>query len=433
SNFNLLSYKDLKENSPILPIFDKSEARYYFVDNINDKFIILTDFDAPNKKVVLVDPLNPAKDNWKVLIPESENVINDVTFVGGRIFVSYLKDANSQVIVFDEKGEKLHEIELPALGKAYGFSGNRDDDELFYTFTSFTYPPTIFRYDIENNTSELFRKSNVKFDIEAYETKQIFYKSKDNTEVPLFIVHKKGLQLDGNNPTVLYAYGGFNISMKPSFRLSIIPILENDGVYAMACLRGGSEYGEEWHKAGMLDKKQNVFDDFIAAAEYLISNNYTSKEKLAVMGASNGGLLVGAVINQRPDLFKVAIPEVGVMDMLRYHKFTIGWAWVSEYGSSEDSAQFNYLYKYSPIHNIKKGTHYPATIITTADHDDRVFPAHSFKYAATLQEKHVGENPVLIRIETKVGHGAGTSTSKTIDLYSDLWSFFFYNIDVKPY
>lgn len=434
ANNNLLAYSKLNGEEPkIKLIFDKSEAQYDFIDNIGDKFLILTDYEAPNLKLVLVDPENPEKENWQTVLPETKNVIYSVSSAGGRLIVTYLKDANSKVVVYDINGKKLHDVELPGIGTARGFDGKKNDKEVFYTFTSFTYPPTIYKYDIEKNESVLFRKPKVKFNSDDYVTKQVFYKSKDGTKIPLFIVHKKGLELNGDNPTLLYAYGGFNISMRPSFRLTMLPLLENGGIYAMACLRGGGEYGDKWHKAGMLDKKQNVFDDFISAAEYLIDEKYTSNKKLAIFGGSNGGLLVGAVTNQRPDLFRVSIAAVGVMDMLRFHKFTIGWAWVPEYGSSEKEEQFKYLIKYSPLHNIKSSVEYPAMLITTADHDDRVFPAHSFKYAATLQEKYKGENPVIIRIETKVGHGAGTSTSKTIDLYSDMLSFMFYNMGLTMY
>ena len=429
---NLLYYKDLNSDMPITPVFTKFEAEYGLIDNIGDKFLISTNYQAPNNKLILVDPKNPAKENWKIIIPESKEVMQSVSLVGEKLFVTYLKDATSKVSVFDTNGKYLYDVKLPGVGTCSGFGGKKNDYETFYTFTSFTYPPTIYKYDIKNNKSELFRKAEVKFDPKGYETKEVFYKSKDGTKVPLFIVHKKGLKLNGNNPTLLYAYGGFNISQQPGFSVARIPLLENGVVYALACLRGGSEYGEEWHKAGMFEKKQNVFDDFIAAAEYLIKSKYTSPSKLAVQGGSNGGLLIGAVINQRPDLFKVAFPQVGVMDMLRFHKFTIGWAWVSEYGSSDNPDQFKYLIKYSPLHNIKKGVTYPATMVTTADHDDRVFPAHSFKYIATLQEMNDGKNPTLIRIETKVGHGAGTSTSKSIDLVTDLYSFMFYNMGLTP-
>jgi len=431
SSYNLLWYKNLSANSSIIKLIDNFEAEYNFIDNIDDKFLVLTNYQAPNNKLILIDLKNPSKENWKTIIPESKNVIQNVSRIGGKLIVTYLQDASSKVSVYTESGNYLYDIKLPTLGTVLGFSGKNNDTETFYTFTSFTYPPTIYRYDVKNNKSTLFKKSNIKFNMEDYETKQIFYESKDGTKIPLFIVHKKGLKLNGDNPTLLYAYGGFNISQQPTFSIPRIPLLENNFVFALACLRGGNEYGEEWHKAGMLSNKQNVFDDFIAAAEWLIKNKYTSPEKLAIQGASNGGLLIGAVINQRPELFKVAFPMVGVMDMLRFHKFTIGWAWVSEYGSSDNPEQFEYLLKYSPLHNIKN-VEYPATLVTTADHDDRVFPAHSFKYIATLQEKNTGKNPTLIRIETKVGHGTGTSTSKSIELYTDLWSFMFFNLGINP-
>ncbi len=432
SSNNLLYYKDLANDGEIVKLIDSAEAEYNVIDNIDDKFLVKTNLEAPNGKLILIDLKNSARENWRTIIPESKDVMQSVSLTGGKLIVTYLHDANNKVSVYDVDGKYVHDVQLPALGTVSGFFGKKEDNETFYTFTSFTYPPTIYKYDIANNKSELFRKSDVKFDMDGFETKQIFYESKDGTKIPLFLVYKKGLQLDGNNPTLLYAYGGFNISMQPGFSVTRIPLLENGVVYAMACLRGGNEYGEEWHKAGMLEKKQNVFDDFISAGEWLINNKYTNKEKLAVQGGSNGGLLIGVVINQRPDLFKVAFPMVGVMDMLRFHKFTIGWAWVPEYGSSDYPDQFKYLIKYSPLHNIKKGVDYPATLITTADHDDRVFPAHSFKYAATLQEMNNGKNPTLIRIETKVGHGAGTSTSKSIELYTDLWSFMFYNMGINP-
>ncbi len=432
SSYNGIMYKNLAMNGEIKWLFDKFDAEYNVIDNINDKFLVQTDLNAPNRKIVLVDPENPSNEKWVTLIPESKDVMQGISVIGGKIIITYLKDVNSKVSVFDTSGKYLYDVELPTVGSVGGFGGDKEDTETFYTFTSFTYPPTIYKYDVTKNRSELFRKSDVKFEMNDFETKQIFYESKDGTKVPLFIVHKKGLKLDGNNPTLLYAYGGFNISMQPGFSVARIPLLENGAVYAMACLRGGNEYGEEWHKAGMLEKKQNVFDDFIAAAEWLIKNKYTSPEKLAVQGGSNGGLLVGAVINQRPDLFKVAFPQVGVMDMLRFHKFTIGWAWVPEYGTSDNPDHFKFLYAYSPLHNIKPVKNYPATLVTTADHDDRVVPAHSFKYTATLQENNKGMNPTLIRIETKVGHGAGTSTSKSIELSADLMAFMFYNMGINP-
>lgn len=432
SSKNMLWYKNLEENSEIIKISETPDASYDFVENMGYLFYITTNLGAPNNKVVLVDSKNPNKNNWKVIIPESKDVIQAVSLLDNKLFVRYLKDATNVVSVFNLEGKFLYNVELPSIGTVSGFGGKKEDSETFFTFTSFTYPPTIFKYNVKENKSELFRKSDVKFIPENYETKQIFYESKDGTKIPLFIVHKKGLKLDGNNPTLLYAYGGFNISMQPGFSVARIPLLDNGFVYAMACLRGGGEYGEEWHKAGMLDKKQNVFDDFIYAAEYLINNKYTNSQKLAIQGGSNGGLLVGAVINQRPELYKVAFPQVGVMDMLRFHKFTIGWAWVPEYGSSDNPEQFSYLIKYSPLHNIKKDVIYPATMVTTADHDDRVFPAHSFKYTAALQEKVSSKNPALVRIETKVGHGAGTSTSKTIELLTDMYSFMYHNLGINP-
>ncbi len=433
SNNNLLAFQNLQTKSKIKMIFNKLEAQYSFVDDNNGKFLILTNFKAPDFKVVLIDPLHPQKKNWKTIIPESKNVINNVSSVGGKLIVSYLKDANTKVTVFTLNGKKLYDVKLPGIGTASGFTGHKNDKEVFYTFTTFTVPPTIYRYNIAENKSVLFRKSDLKFDINNYMTKEVFYKSKDGTRVPLFIVYKKGLKLNGENPTMLYGYGGFDISMRPAFRLSILPLLENGGVYAMACLRGGGEYGEKWHKAGMLGNKQNVFNDFIWAAKYLIAHKYTSPKRLAIYGASNGGLLIGAVTNQRPDLFRVAIPEMGVLDMLRFQKFTIGWAWVSEYGSSANKKQFEYLYKYSPLQNIRSGINYPAVLVITADHDDRVFPAHSFKYTATLQAKYKGKNPVLIKIETNVGHGTGTNTTKAINIYSDILSFMFYNMGLSMY
>jgi len=432
SDYNLVYYKNLEKDSPVTLVIDKPIGHFIFVDETGGKFLFVTDYEAPNYKLVLIDPQKPQKEYWETIIPESSDKMDYVSYVAGRLIAPYLKDANTKVSVFDVKGKKLYDVQLPGLGTARGFYGKRKDNEVFYTFSSFTSPPAIYRYNIKENRSELFRKANVKFNPEAYETWQVFYESKDKTRVPLFIVHKKGLQMNGQNPTMLYGYGGFNAAIRPGFRITIIPLLDNGGVYAAACLRGGDEYGEKWHRAGMLEKKQNVFDDFIAAAEYLVRTGYTNPQKLAIMGSSNGGLLVGAVMNQRPDLFKVAIPDVGVMDMLRFHKFTIGWAWVGEYGSSDNPEQFKFLYPYSPLHNIKAGVEYPATLVNTADHDDRVFPAHSFKYIATLQEKYQGKNPVLIRIETQVGHGAGTATSKAIQLYTDFYSFMFYNMNIKP-
>ncbi len=429
---DLLYYKNLEKDTPVTPIVGEDLAHFEIIGVYKDQLMIHTDYQAPNYQLILIDPEKKEKENWKTLIPESKYKIEDVDYVGGKLIVAYLKDVTSQASVFDLEGKKLHDIELPGIGTASGFSGDPEVTEVFYSFTSFNFPRTVYRYTIAENKSEVFRKPKIKFDPEKYVTRQVFYESKDKTKVPLFIVHKKDIELDGQHTAVLYAYGGFNVSMKPGFRLSILPLLENGGVYALACLRGGGEYGEKWHKAGMLEKRQNVFDDYIAAAEYLIKEKYTSPERLAIHGGSNGGLLVGAVMNQRPDLFKVAIPQVGVMDMLRYHKWTIGWAWTPEYGSADNPEHFKFLLAYSPVHNLKKGVNYPATLVTTADHDDRVFPAHSFKYIATLQEKHQGPNPVLVRIETQTGHSAGTATSKTIEEYTDIYSFIFFNTGVTP-
>ncbi|HEX7904789.1 MAG TPA: prolyl oligopeptidase family serine peptidase [Chitinophagaceae bacterium] len=423
-------YKDLKDPAQkdfklLIPGFATEPN---IVDNIGGKLLLLTNDGAPNYKLVLVDPENPAKENWKEIIPEKKEVLQNVTTGGGFLFASYLKDASTKVYQHDYTGKLVRAIELPGIGTAGGFGGKKKDKEFFYTFTSFNYPPTIFRYDIASGNSSVFRKTETKFDPASFETKQLFFTSKDGTKVPMFVTYKKGLQLDGNNPVLLYGYGGFNIPMTPGFSISNAFFMEQGGVYAQVNLRGGSEYGEEWHKAGMLQNKQNVFDDFIGAAEYLIKEKYTNSQKLAIRGGSNGGLLVGAAMTQRPDLFKVAIPQVGVMDMLRYHKFTIGYAWAVEYGSSDKKEDFEYLYKYSPVHNLKPGVSYPATIVTTADHDDRVVPAHSFKYAATLQAAQAGTNPTLIRIESKAGHGAGKPVSKQIEEVTDIWSFTMYNL-----
>jgi len=428
---NELYYRDLSaKKTDFQPLVKGFAFNTYVIDNVGDKFLVHTNTDAPNYRVALMDPKKAEKENWQTIIPEKPEVLSSAGACGGQLFCSYLKDANTKLYQYDLSGKLVKEIELPALGTAYGFDGHRDDKVAFYTFTSFTYPPTIYKYDIASGRSEVFRKSEVKFNPEDYETKQVFYPSKDGAKIPLFIVSKKGLKLDGQNPTQLYAYGGFDIGMPPSFDPSHIALLENGGIYAQANIRGGNEYGEAWHRAGMLLNKQNVFDDFIAAAEYLIKEKYTSKDRLAISGASNGGLLVGACMTQRPDLYRVALPAVGVMDMLRFHKFTIGWGWVVEYGSSDDEKNFRNLYSYSPVHNIKDGVCYPATLVTTADHDDRVVPAHSFKFAATLQEKQACRNPVLIRIETRSGHGS-SNTTKEIDLLTDEFSFMFYSMGLK--
>lgn len=401
------------------------------VDNAGDKLLLQTNDGASNYKVVLIDPKHPGKENWKTIIPEQKEVLQGVSTGGGYLFASYLKDASTKVYQYTYDGKLVREIKLPGIGTANGFGTEKKYNDFFYTYTSFNYPPTIFKYDIKTGQSTLFRKTEVKFNPEDYEVKQVFIPSKDGTKVPVFLTYKKGLVLNGNNPALMYGYGGFNIAITPYFSPSVIFFLEQGGVYASVCMRGGSEYGEDWHKAGMLDKKQNVFDDFIGAGEWLIKNKYTNSGKLAIQGGSNGGLLIGACMTQRPDLFKVAIPQVGVMDMLRYHKFTIGYAWAVEYGSSDNADQFQYLYKYSPLHNLKPGVKYPATIITTADHDDRVVPAHSFKFAATLQADNASDNPTLIRIETKAGHGGGMPTSKRIELATDIWGFTMYNLGMN--
>lgn len=430
---NELYVKDLSKEGEIIRIVDHFENDNYIVHNEGDQLYILTNLDAPNKRIVTVSATAPQPENWKDLIPEKEEVLENISFAGGKMFVNYLKDASTRIEQYDLKGKFEKEVALPAIGTAGGFDGKKEDETVFYSFTSFTYPTTIYSYHIPSGASKIFRQAEVDFDPEAYETKQVFYQSKDGTEIPMFIVHRKGLELNGQNPTYLYGYGGFNVSLTPSFSIAHLYWLENGGVFAMPSLRGGGEYGDDWHKAGTQMKKQNVFDDFIAAAEYLKQEGYTSSEKLAIAGGSNGGLLVGATMTQRPDLCKVALPAVGVMDMLRYHQFTAGAGWAPDYGIADSSqAMFEYLRGYSPLHNIKEGVAYPATLVTTADHDDRVVPAHSFKFAATLQEKHEGENPVLIRIETKAGHGAGKPTSKQIEEWADKYAFTFYNMNEIP-
>jgi prolyl oligopeptidase len=410
---------------------DIGDHFYGFIDEVNGKFIMSTNDGAKNRRVIVVDPAKPAKENWKTIIPEKEETMSGISSSGGKLFVTYMKDVTSRVYVYDFNGKLEKEVKLPALGTVGGFGGQRDDKFVFYTFTSFTFPPTIYKYDIATGTSEIFRKPEVKFNPEEYVTEQVFYPSKDGTKVPMFIVYKKGLEKTGKNPVMLTGYGGFNISSNPSFSPTRIAWLEQGGVYCLANLRGGSEYGEKWHEAGMRFKKQNVFDDFISAAEFLVAKKYTSPDYLSIIGGSNGGLLVGAVMNQRPDLFKVAIPQVGVMDMLRFHKFTIGWNWIAEYGSSDNAEDFANLIKYSPIHNIKPGLNYPATMITTADHDDRVVPAHSFKYAATLQANYKGHNPVIIRVDVNSGHGA-SNLKKALETTADIYSFTFYNMGLTP-
>ncbi|MFP5274763.1 prolyl oligopeptidase family serine peptidase [Coleofasciculus sp.] len=428
---NLVFYKDLQTpDSPIVELISEFEANFSLIDNDGSIFWFQTDLDAPRGRVITIDIHNPARENWQELIPQAEETLEDVGVLNNQFVADYLKDARSAIKIFDLNGALVREVELPGIGSAGGFGGKRYDTETFYVFTSFTTPATIYRYDMVTGERSLFRQPTVDFDPTQYETRQVFYPSKDGTQVPMFITHKKGLTLDGNNPTYLYGYGGFNVSLTPSFSISNLVWMEMGGVYAIPNLRGGGEYGEDWHQAGTKLNKQNVFDDFIAAAEWLIENKYTRPQKLAIGGGSNGGLLVGACMTQRPDLFRAALPSVGVMDMLRFHKFTIGWAWCSDYGSPENQEEFKALYAYSPLHNLKPGTAYPATLITTADHDDRVVPAHSFKFAAALQAAHSGDNPVLIRIETKAGHGAGKPTAKIIEEIADKWAFLLRVMDV---
>ncbi|MEO8772388.1 MAG: prolyl oligopeptidase family serine peptidase [Ferruginibacter sp.] len=429
---NALYAMDLtKPNAAIVPLVTDFKNQHSVVDNDDTNFYIQTDRDAPNGKLVAVPVATPAEANWKSLIDTTPEVLS-TSAAGGTLYCSYLKDAVSVVYQYDHAGKQIRKIELPGVGSANGFSGWKDDKDIFFTFTSYTTPVTIYKLNIESGKSELYKQPKVQFNPNDYESKQIFYTSKDGTKIPMIITYKKGIELNGKNPTLLYAYGGFSISLTPSFSTSSIILLENGGVYAVANLRGGGEYGEAWHQQAIKTKKQNVFDDFMAAAQWLVDNKYTSRDMLAIEGGSNGGLLIGACITQKPDICKVAFPAVGVMDMLRYHKFTAGAGWAYDYGTSEDSKEmFDYIYKYSPVHNVKAAA-YPATLVTTADHDDRVVPAHSFKFAANLQEKQTGTNPVLIRIETKAGHGAGKSTKQVIDEQADKWSFMFYNMNITP-
>lgn len=428
---NALYWRDEAENGKeFKPLFPEiTDTEYQLVDHVAGKFLILTNRNAPNFRLVLVDPANPSESQWRTVIPEKPEALQRVQSAGGKLFAMYLKDVSSLVQVYSKDGRLENEVPLPGIGTANGFGGLEDDKFVFYTFTSYLSPGSIYRYDIASKKSSLYWQPKVSFPFEKYETRRVFFPSKDGTRVPMFLTHRKGLKLDGNNPALLYGYGGFSISQNPTFSPDRLVLLENGVVFAHVAMRGGLEYGEKWHEGGMRDKKQNVFDDFVAAAEYLVKEKYSNPEKLACMGGSNGGLLVGAVINQRPDLYRVALPAVGVMDMLRFQKFTIGWNWVAEYGSSDNAEDFAYLYKYSPLHNIKAGTKYPATFITTADHDDRVVPAHSFKYAATMQEKASKENPVLIRVEVNSGHGA-SSTAKRLAITADQFSFLLYNLGV---
>lgn len=416
----------------LIPVVTDFKNDHSIIDNDGSRLIIRTNLNAPNGKIVVTDAARPTPENWKDLIPETSEPIRSVSTAGKKIFVSYLKDAKSLIKQYDYNGNLEREVELPAIGTAGGFGGRQTDTEVYYTFTSFTYPPTIFKYDIASGISTEYARPKVLFNPDDYTTEQIFYTSKDGTRVPMFIVYKKGMERNGKNPTWLYGYGGFNISLTPSFAASRMVWLENGGVFAQPNLRGGGEYGKQWHLAGTKMNKQNVFDDFIAAAEYLIKENFTSPDYLAIAGGSNGGLLVGATMTQRPDLMKVALPAVGVLDMLRYHKFTVGAAWAYDYGTADESKEmFEYLKKYSPLHALKPGTAYPATLITTADHDDRVVPAHSFKFAATLQEYQAGSNPVLLRVDIKSGHGS-SNLSKALDVTADQFAFAWYNMGITP-
>jgi prolyl oligopeptidase len=430
---NRLYYKDLTQpDSPVVKLLDDFDAQYAFIDNDGPVFWFQTDLDAPRGRLIAIDTRHPERTNWKTVVPQGADKLEFSSVVNNSFFLGYLKDARTEVRVHDLNGAFLRNVDLPGIGTAGGFGGKRKDKETFYSFTSFTSPATVYRYDPQVGQSTVFRQPKVDFDPSRYETKQVFYTSKDGTRVPMFLTYKKGITLNGQNPTLLYAYGGFDISLTPNFSVPNVVWLEMGGIYAQPNLRGGGEYGEEWHQAGMKLKKQNVFDDFIAAAEWLIANKYTSTPKLAIRGGSNGGLLIGACVTQRPDLFGATLPEVGVMDMLRFHKFTIGWAWTSDYGSSDNPEEFKALYAYSPLHNLKPGTKYPPTLIATSDHDDRVVPGHSFKFAATMQADQAGPAPVLIRIETKAGHGAGKSITKLIDETADTWSFLAHNLDMKP-
>ena len=418
-------------NSKLITVLDHTESTSYVMENVGTKLYLVTNLNAPNQKIVTVDISNPSPENWVDFIPETENVLSPSSG-GGYFFAEYMIDAVSKVKQYDYNGKMIRDIDLPGIGTISGFGSKKEETDIYYSFTNYTTPGSIYKYNAANGKSELYRKSKIDFNSDNFESKQIFYKSKDGTKVPMIITYKKGLKLNGKNPTILYGYGGFNISLTPSFSTANAVWMEQGGVYAVPNLRGGGEYGKEWHDAGTQMKKQNVFDDFIAAAEYLIASNYTTKDYLAIRGGSNGGLLVGAVMTQRPDLMKVALPAVGVLDMLRYHTFTAGAGWAYDYGTAEDNKEmFDYLKGYSPVHNVKKGVNYPATLITTGDHDDRVVPAHSFKFAAELQEKQAGNKPVLIRIETDAGHGAGTPVSKTIEQYADIFGFTFYSMGYR--
>lgn len=429
---NNLYVRDLRQaGSQFIQMTSDMDYSYSPILTDGDKLYIYTNYGAPKGHIMVADIHRPGLGDWKELIPEQQNAIGGINVIDHRLIITYQQDASDHAYIYGLDGRLQHEVRLPSVGSV-GFTGDKKEPECFYTFTSFTQPGTIYRYDIDRNESTLYSAPQVMFRQDDYVSQQVFFQSKDGTRIPMFLTYRKGLKLNGKNPVYLYGYGGFNVPLPPNFSAMRIPFLESGGIYAQVNLRGGSEYGEEWHLAGTKMHKQNVFDDFIGAAEWLISEGYTSSEKLAIVGGSNGGLLVGACMTQRPELFRVAIPEVGVMDMLRYHKFTIGWNWAADYGTSEDSREmFEYLYGYSPLHNLKPGTAYPATLVTTADHDDRVVPAHSFKFAATLQECHQGSNPVLIRIDTKAGHGGGKPLAKVLEEQADIYGFIMYNMGMK--
>ena len=428
-NGNGLYMKDLtKPDAQLTPMATDMRYMHVPIETVDGWTYIYTNYGAPKYRIMAATADKPSAADWQEIVPEGDAVLSGASVIGGRLILTYNKDVADHAYVYTLDGRMMHEVKLPSLGSV-AFSGSKDDKECFFAFTSFTSPGTSYKYDIEANTYTLLRKSKADFDPSGYVTEQIFYPSKDGTKIPMFLTYKKGLKKDGRNPVLIYGYGGFNISLPPTFSTSRIPFIENGGIYVQTNLRGGGEYGEQWHLAGTKMRKQNVFDDFIAAAEWLIANHYTDKDKIAIMGGSNGGLLVGACMTQRPDLYRVAVPQVGVMDMLRYHKFTIGWNWAGDYGTSEDSKEmFEYLKGYSPLHNLKPGTAYPATLVTTANHDDRVVPAHSFKFAATLQECNAGPNPTLIRIDSKAGHGAGKPMSKVLEEQADIYGFIMYNL-----
>ncbi|MFZ4401235.1 MAG: prolyl oligopeptidase family serine peptidase [Bacteroidales bacterium] len=429
---NIIMVKDLNdEKAKFTKLNDNFDFDYQFIGNVDDNLILRTNKESSNYTLVSINPKQPEVSEWKRMLPESKDVLQTATIAGDKLILVYMNNAKSKMTIHSLNGDLLKEIDLPSIGTVNGVSGKKNFNNAYFSFTSFTQPTSVFKINTEDLNVESFFTAKLPLNTDDYTTEQVFYNSRDGEKISMFIVHKNDVQMDGNNPVLLYGYGGFNISLTPSFSISRLFFLENGGIYAVPNLRGGGEYGSEWHKAGTKLQKQNTFDDFIVAAEFLIAKKYTNSTKLAISGGSNGGLLVGACMTQRPDLFKVALPAVGVLDMLRYHKFTIGWGWKSDYGSSENESEFKYIYKYSPLHNIQKGISYPATLVTTADHDDRVVPAHSFKFIATLQEKQTGENPVLIRIESKAGHGAGKPTSKAIEEAADVWAFTFYNLGMK--